>query len=311
MSHFLATPDVAITGPMISIAHISDIHLAPLPKVKPWELLNKRITGYLNWKLKRQRDLNGEGLVALVSHLRAQEPDLVMVTGDLVNVALDAEIVRAHGWLRSLGPEERVCISPGNHDSYVPGAFEKARKRWAGYVDGERSDPEHFPYVRKIGDVAVISCSSSVPTPPWMASGLFSEGQAARLASLLTSLGREGYFRVVLIHHPPNVEADNFRLGLHGARRFRRVIKDHGAELILHGHTHRSSIHTVPGPTADVPVIGVAAAGARIGDPVHDPARYNLFRIEKHGDAWSCVMREFGYQRIGSEIVMRLQMRIY
>ena len=38
---------------MITLAHISDIHLAPLPPVRWRELLNKRITGYLNWRLTR------------------------------------------------------------------------------------------------------------------------------------------------------------------------------------------------------------------------------------------------------------------
>ena len=47
---------------MISLAHLSDVHLAPLPPVKPWDLLNKRITGYLNWKMHRQKTLDGEGL---------------------------------------------------------------------------------------------------------------------------------------------------------------------------------------------------------------------------------------------------------
>ena len=58
-------------------------------------------------------------------------------------------------------------------------------------------------------------------------------------------------------------------------------------------------------------MVGVAAASAAQGGTLHDPARYNLFRIEKTGDAWSCTMREFGFQRLGSEIVMRLQMRLY
>ena len=29
------------------------------------------------------------------------------------------------------------------------------------------------------------------------------------------------------------------------------------------------------------------------------------------GNGWSCLMREYGFQRLGSEIVMRLQMRVY
>ena len=57
---------------MITLAHISDIHLAPLPPVRPTELIGKRITGFLNWKFKRQKLLEGDGLTRLVRHLREQ-----------------------------------------------------------------------------------------------------------------------------------------------------------------------------------------------------------------------------------------------
>ena len=61
-----------------------------------------------------------------------------------------------------------------------------------------------------------------------------------------------------------------------------------------------------------MPVIGVAAAAhAQRTDDGHDPARYNLFKIERANAGWSCTMREFGFQRLGTEIVMRMQMRIY
>ena len=40
---------------MITLAHISDIHLAPLPPVRFVDLLGKRITGFLNWKMTRAR----------------------------------------------------------------------------------------------------------------------------------------------------------------------------------------------------------------------------------------------------------------
>lgn len=296
---------------MTTLAHISDIHLAPLPRVNPVDLANKRITGYLNWRIKRRRTLHGDGLTALVNHLRSQAPDITAVTGDLVNLALEAEYVRAAEWLASIGPESRVCVCPGNHDAYVPGALGRAKRAWGGYMGGETIDDHRFPYVRRVGEVAVIACSSAVATAPWIAAGLFDKPQAERLARCLRMMGDAGYFRTVMIHHPPNSEARSLRVGLWGAERFRAVIAEHGAELVLHGHTHRSSIHAIAGPKREVPVVGVAAASAaqtRHGE--EDPARYNLFRIDRVGGSWSCTMREFGFQRLGSDIVMRLQMRI-
>jgi 3',5'-cyclic AMP phosphodiesterase CpdA len=297
---------------MITLAHLSDVHLAPLPPVRAFDLMGKRLTGYLNWKLRRERELDGEGLETLVAHLRSQNPDFTAVTGDLVNLALDAELEPALQFLRGLGEPDRVCLSPGNHDAYIAGQLEKALDRWDGYTLGETIGEEAFPFVRRIGEVAVITCNSAIPSAPFFAIGRFDEGQAQRLARCLTLLGDAGYFRVILIHHPPNQEAAHFRLGLRGARLFREVVAANGAELILHGHTHQSSIFAVPGPHGDVPVVGVAAAGtAQSGTAGQDPARYNLFRIERLATAWQCNMREFGFQRLSSEIVLRMNLRIY
>ncbi|WP_244606477.1 metallophosphoesterase family protein [Arsenicitalea aurantiaca] len=297
---------------MTTLAHISDIHLAPLPPVPLRALFSKRVTGYLNWRMNREKAMSGEGLTNLVRHMREHRPDVTAVTGDLTNLALDAEINTAYNWLQTVGDPRSVCVSPGNHDAYVRGALEKALDRWGPYTRGETVDKSPFPFVRRHGELAVIVCSSAVPTAPLMARGEFDDAQAERLSRCLSLLGEAGYFRVVLIHHPPNLELRHPRLGLWGARTFRQVIAQQGAELILHGHTHKSSIYAVPGKTGDVPVVGVAAAAAaqsvQAGD---DPARYNLFKVERHGSAWSCTMREFGFQRLSTDIVLRLQLRIY
>lgn len=303
---------MALPAAMTLLAHISDVHLAPLPPVKWTELVNKRITGYLNWRFRRRQSLSGDGLTTLVRHMRDQAPDVIAVTGDLVNLGLEAEANTAWNWLQTIGVPEGVCVSPGNHDSYLKPSFAWNADRWGDYMRGETVDDAQFPFVRRVNDVAVISCSSSVPSGPGLALGRFDEAQASRLRRILKILGEAGYFRVVLIHHPPNLEARHPRLGLYGARHFRAAVAAEGAEMILHGHTHKSTIFAIPGPNGDVPVIGVAAAGAaQREDGGEDPARYNLFKIERHAGGWSCAMREFGFQRLSPDIVLRLSLRIY
>lgn len=296
---------------MITLAHISDVHLAPLPLVTPRELASKRLTGWLNWQLKRARDMRPETLVALLDHMRTHDPDMICVTGDMVNLALNEEIARAARWFTGLGDPEKVCAIPGNHDAYVPGGLDKALDAYGNYMRGETLDDNPFPYVRRLGMVALIGVSSAITTPPFFAAGKVGADQVGRLRKLLALLGDAGYFRVVMIHHPPHAEfADSRRLGLWDGSDFRSVLKDVGAEIILHGHTHLSSVNAIAGPGQEIPVIGVAAASA--APEGHDaPGRYNLFRIEKVGTEWTCAMREYGYQRIGDDIALRLQMRIY
>jgi 3',5'-cyclic AMP phosphodiesterase CpdA len=297
---------------MITLAHISDVHLAPLPPVRWTELAGKRITGYLNWRLRRHNSLSGDGLNTLVRHMREQKPDFTAITGDLVNLGLKAEADTTLNWLETVGPPHEVCVSPGNHDAYVRDSLDFNTERWGPYMSGETLDAARFPFVRRIGDVAIIACSSAVPSAPMFALGRFEQDQADRLARILEMLGDAGYFRIIMIHHPPNLEARHPRLGLYGAKRFRDAVALQGAELVLHGHTHKSSIFAIPGQTGDVPVVGVAAAGAAQSEAAsEDPARYNLFKIERLGTAWSCTMREFGFQRLSTDIVLRLSLRIY
>lgn len=296
---------------MITLAHISDIHLSPLPHVEPRELVSKRITGYVNWQFKRSRFMHRNTVRHLVAHLQQQNPDMIAVTGDLVNLAARSEIEMAGEWLKSLGPETKVCAIPGNHDAYVKGSLEYAQECWGDYMSGERLDDSAFPYVRRVGNIAIVGCSSSVPQPPFVAAGSISAEQSERLAHYLEILDRAGFFRVVLIHHPPVHEyARSWSKGLRGAKGFREAIKKSGAELVLHGHLHKSTVNMIEGPNHDVPVVGVAAASA---DPESgaQPARYNLFKIEKLAARWSCTLTEFGFQRIGDQIVNRLHMRLY
>ena len=297
---------------MITLAHNSDVHLAPLPPVKWTELVNKRITGDLNWRLRRQSSLAGDGLTNLVRHMREQAPDFTAVTGDLVNLGLEPEANTAWNWLQTVGDPSVVCVSPGNHDSYLRQSFAYNNERWGEYMRGETVDAGQFPFVRRVGEVAIISCTSSVPSGPFMAIVRFDADQAQRLRRILKLMGDAGYFRVILIHHPPNQEARHMRLGLYGAKLFRQVVAEAGAELLLHGHTHKSTIFAIPGKNGDVPVVGEAAAGAAQSEGHDtDQARYNLIKIERLGTAWSCTMREFGFQRLSPDIVLRMSLRIY
>ena len=82
---------------MYALAHITDPHLGPLPPVRPLELANKRILGYLSWTRRRAKIHRPEVLEALGRDLAEQAPDHVAVTGDLTNISLPGEFQRAAG----------------------------------------------------------------------------------------------------------------------------------------------------------------------------------------------------------------------
>ena len=104
---------------MFVLAHLSDPHLAPLPRPRPLELLSKRGLGYLNWLRKRRLIHRADMLATLVADLKDQGPDHVAVSGDLVNLSLTNEFALARDWLEGLGDPRHVTVVPGNHDAYV------------------------------------------------------------------------------------------------------------------------------------------------------------------------------------------------
>jgi 3',5'-cyclic AMP phosphodiesterase CpdA len=275
---------------MFRLAHISDVHLGPLPDVTYRDLASKRMVGYVNWQRNRRRALTEGALGAVVADIKAAAPDHLAVTGDLVNLALDAELDLAKLWLETLGQPEDVSVVPGNHDAYVPGAFDKACRLWAPWMSGDgMTGPvgrHTFPYLRVRGDVALIGVSTARATAPFMANGFFREAQAARLARVLDETAARKLFRVIMIHHPPVRGAVPQHKRLFGIGRFHTTVTRHGAELVLHGHSHLPTLYWIGSRKKPIPVVGVAAGGQGF-DGHRPPAQYNMLDISGDQHEWT------------------------
>ena len=270
---------------MFVLAHLSDPHLGPLPAARLAEISGKRALGYLNWHRSRRERHRPEVLAALVQDLKGAGADHIVVTGDLVNLALRAEFGRARQWLRDLGAPGDVTVIPGNHDAYMRDAILHSADYWGDYMRGDGG--EHFPFVRHRGPLALIGLSTAVPTGPLLATGRLGQGQLQRLGSILTRLGQEGRYRVVLIHHPPTSPRRQHFKRLTDDAALRCVLAEHGAELVLHGHSHVHSLIWLEGPSGRIPVVGVPSASASPHADV-DPAAYNLYRITREASGWRC-----------------------
>lgn len=288
---------------MFRLAHISDVHLGPMPKVAWHRLLSKRITGYINWQRNRAKDFSPTVLNNLVAHLLTSDPDHLVITGDLVNLALPEEIERAARWLKSQGAGEDISIVCGNHDAYVNNALEQAIIAWQDYLVG---DDRHavvnnsaFPILRRRGPCSIILTNSAVPTKPFDATGRFDQQQAERLEKML--MQEKQNCRVVLIHHPPFANATVPSKRLIGDDLFRDVILKCGAELVLHGHTHLDTLNWIDGPDKPTPVVCVPAGGQSVGGK-KPAAHYNIFDIEQNRDGWSLTQNKIGYKQHQSGI---------
>ena len=119
----------------------------------------------------------------------------------------------------------------------------------------------------------------------FLAVGRIGEKQMRTVETFLSQTAKQGLFRVLLIHHPPARGTVSWRKRLTDAPALRSILARHGAELILHGHAHRTAQSFLNTPTGDVPVIGAPSASALGRTPARN-ARYYVFRITPLAHSW-------------------------
>lgn len=272
----------------ITLAHLSDVHLSPVRGPALRHLNVKRSLGYLNWQRSRRRVHQRAFLDLIVTDLKEHRPDHIAVTGDLINLGLPSEYEAALNWLKNLGDPDGVTVIPGNHDIYTNLRGDPGVARWADYMRpdawGAQLVPKAapaFPFVRRVGPLALICLNSAVETPPFVAAGELGEPQLTMLADLLEQTDCEGLVRVVLIHHPPLPGLAPPRRALRDASELARVLAEKGAELILHGHNHRDHHLDFAWARGRTPVIGVASGSSGKVHNEEPLGRYNLLRITR------------------------------
>lgn len=106
------------------------------------ELASKRITGFVNWHRNRSRHLFTGTLDCLMADIEKRDPDHMAITGDLVNLASSREIATVTDWLEDAGDPANISIVPGNHDAYVPGAYEKTTRAWYPFMRADGAPAE-------------------------------------------------------------------------------------------------------------------------------------------------------------------------
>jgi 3',5'-cyclic AMP phosphodiesterase CpdA len=276
--------------PIFTLAHISDLHGTPVAPGRIGPLLSKRAFGWLSWRLRRRARYRPEILDAVLEDLRQTAPDQVAVTGDLTNVSLEEEFRAARAWLMRIGDPAQVSAIPGNHDAYVAMPRALAWDLWSEYLASDAAGCEilHsigeapatpdgeivFPTLRMRGPAAIVGVSSAVPTAPLFANGRVGGEQLARLERILGELALTDHFRVVLVHHPPDPGATSARRALGDAPALCALLRRTGADLVLHGHLHRTRVAAIEGPAGAIPVVGAPSA-SRAGSPGH----YHLYEV--------------------------------
>ncbi len=194
------------------IAQISDTHIVP------------------KGRIAMGRVDTASHLARAVAHIAAlrPSPDLVLVTGDLVDAGSPAEYAHLRELLAPL--RMPVHVIPGNHD-----ARDALR---AAFTDHRYLPRDGFlHYVIDGGPLRLIALDTLTPGEP------HGELCAERLGWLEARLGESDQPTILFMHHPPfdcgMKEFDEARLNV-GAEQLAAIVQRHpNVERILCGHVHR------------------------------------------------------------------------
>jgi Icc protein len=195
------------------IAQISDLHLRPRGRLYQGQVDSNTM---------------GEAAIRQLNALDPQ-PDLVLITGDIVDEGSPAEYATALEILAAI--RAPVLLIPGNHDERA--AF---RAAFAAHRYLPAEGPLHFA-VGERGPLRILAVDVTVPGEH------HGDMDDAACRWLHERLAEEpGRPSIVMLHHPPfdsgipYIDAYNCR---HGNRLADIVVRYSNVERILCGHIHR------------------------------------------------------------------------
>jgi 3',5'-cyclic AMP phosphodiesterase CpdA len=264
------------------IIHLTDPHLSRLPSFSAGRFLfTKRFFGALSWSRRKHHHLRAQ-LDLLMKEIQIEAPDLIICTGDLVQIGTEEEVVQAKGWLNELSSICRVVLVPGNHDCYQHDSHDYIMKHWASDFFGLSLGGDDFPSMFRSGAITFIGLSSAQAEPFWSARGSLGKRQLRRLEDILDD-SSDG-FRCVFLHHPPIPGRCANRKSLRDANLLSELLKTKKVEMVLHGHVHRNQMYSANEYTK----VFATASASNVAKSA--PASYRVFEVEKLSDDW--IVRE-------------------
>lgn len=277
------------------IAHFSDLHVLALEGVGAARFMNKRFTGWVNLRLKREHKHRPAHVRAVAREVARANVDHVVITGDLTNLALEQEFEAVSRLIEDeLGlPKEDVTIIPGNHDLYTRGAM-RARRFTRFFEPYLMSDlPElaadislgRFPIVKLRGPLAIIGMSSAVPRPPLVASGELGMKQLEALERILAHDEVRRRTPIFVLHHPIHNPPSWIKTrveGLVDASDLAEVVKGVKHGLLLHGHLHGRMQRHFETKAGSILAVGATSASLHHDDE-HRMAGFNLYELDGDG----------------------------
>jgi 3',5'-cyclic AMP phosphodiesterase CpdA len=279
------------------IAHFSDLHLLSQEAIPVRRLMSKRLTGWVNLRVKRGSIHRAAYVRAIAHEISKAAVDHVVITGDLTNLALESEFELARDVIaHDLGFDPAdVTVVPGNHDVYTHGALTSRRfeKYFAEWLESDLPElavnaaGARFPIVKLRGSAAIVALSSAVPRPPLIAAGELGRAQLDALARILRHPEVARRMLVIALHHPALYEWSRVKAyveGLRDAPALISLLEPLSRGLILHGHLHRRAQRLHMTNAGKLHHVGATSASL-LHDAPDRMSGFNVYELDERGVA--------------------------
>jgi len=191
-----------------TLAHISDLHFGRID----------------------QRVVDG-----LLADLTERRPDLIVISGDLVQRAKRRHFEEARAFLDQL-PVPYMVV-PGNHDIPVYNVFRRFTNPFGHYRHYISKDLSPF---HVDSEIAVLGINTARPVILDFSEGRMNKAQIQRVRETFCELP-ETVFKVLFTHHPFMPPPDSPTTQLVGRHKLvLPALEDCGVDLMLAGHLHKA-----------------------------------------------------------------------
>ncbi|WP_309242936.1 tetratricopeptide repeat protein [Hyalangium versicolor] len=287
--------------------HLTDLHFSE-PSAR---FASSHYWNTTDWSSLRdgEPDYNRRGLLpSILGDLRSNRwvPDLVIISGDLLDRAQESGVALAIDFLTHLSEQlplsrDRFVLVPGNHDEVRDAKTAEERyslfsRIWTGFYAGLRpwivGRPAHeqvelFDLCRELGIQIIGFNSCEGHDRGLFVGGAVGINQRERAEALLATSG-EAPFRIAVMHHhlyaPIGTRKD--LSVMEGAPEIRSWLKKHRFQLALHGHQHVDWHEEDSAGDWTLSVVAGASAGVGQYGRMHWDLRigYQVIQIESEHD---------------------------
>jgi 3',5'-cyclic AMP phosphodiesterase CpdA len=231
---------------------------------------------------------------ALLEDIDREDPDHILISGDITNTALRWECEEARACFDRYIEERRLSIVPGNHD--YPVFMQGTARILDFFADSFPNGKVKFPFVKLIGkDLAVIGLNSCLRISDFLSSpdvlihtarGKIDRDQLEMLSKILPHPRMAGRYKIVFLHHHvlehPRQKGggriqkarDYFMEKAVNSEVLLKLLREHGGGMVLHGHRHVRQINTAQG------LLIVGAGSAIHEDPETFYPSYHIYEFE-------------------------------